>query len=189
MWFYLTPQVKQKKRCLQGAFFAERVAVLRQSNSHARPRAERSFYEVERRASSVQRQPKKRNKVEQIHKVSPFGRSYWGWWLGERATAEKISGGGRKHWPRFFSGVCVADKVATTNAGRERVETGNADNKKRAAPFSELLFFLVASGLWNGRRYDWLEQPSGTKRTTEERPLVCLLFICRLFLFTPKCRD
>ena len=76
MWFYLTPQVKQKKRCLQGAFFAERVAVLRQSNSHARPRAERSFYEVERRASSVQRQPKKRNKVEQIHKVSPFGRSY-----------------------------------------------------------------------------------------------------------------
>jgi len=32
----LTPQVKQKKRCLQGAFFAERVAVLRQSNSHHR---------------------------------------------------------------------------------------------------------------------------------------------------------
>jgi hypothetical protein len=29
MRYYQTPQVKQKKRCLQGAFFAERVAVLR----------------------------------------------------------------------------------------------------------------------------------------------------------------
>jgi len=62
------------------------------------------------------------------------------------------------------------------------VETGNADNKKRAALFSELLFFLVASDLWNGAFFKRLEQPSGTKEATEGRPLYCLLFIGKLFL-------
>jgi hypothetical protein len=63
------------------------------------------------------------------------------------------------------------------------VETGSADNKKRAALFSELLFFLVASGLWNGAFFKRLEQPGGTKEATGGRPLYALLFICRLFFF------
>jgi hypothetical protein len=54
-----TPQ-RSKKAIFLG-FFCDWVAVLRQSNSHARPRTERSFYEVERRASSVQRRGKNKS--------------------------------------------------------------------------------------------------------------------------------
>ena len=68
------------------------------------------------------------------------------------------------------------DTVATTNAGSECVKTANADNKKTSCHFSWLLFFLLASDLWNGGFFSRLEQRSGTKRTTEERPLIALLF-------------
>ncbi len=50
--------------------------------------------------------------------------------------------------------------------------------QKKSCHFSWLLFFLVASGLWNGRRNDWLEQHSGTKEATGGRPLFCF---CCLF--------
>ena len=56
--------------------------------------------------------------------------------------------------PAFSAGFVLRTKQPRRKKGRERVKTGNDDNKKRAAPFSELLFFLVASGLWNGRRHD-----------------------------------
>jgi len=121
----LTPQVKQKKRSRllgrEGAFFAERVAVLRQSNSHARPRAERSFYEVERRASSVQRQPKKRNKVKQINKRQ--SRLFRGvpievdGWAKEQPLKKQVAVDANTVSFRFFGRDCVADKVATTKEG------------------------------------------------------------------------
>ncbi len=38
-------------------------------------------------------------------------------------------------------GSGFADVVATTNAGSERVKTGNEDNKKRAAFFQSCSFF------------------------------------------------
>lgn len=68
------------------------------------------------------------------------------------------------------------DERALTNEGSECVKTGNADNKKRAAYFQAALL-LVANGLWNGRKNDWLEQPSETKWTTKVRPLDCLYLI------------
>jgi hypothetical protein len=56
-----TPKHRRKKWSFYGIFFEERHAVLRQSNSHARPRTERSFCEVERRASSVKRRGKNKS--------------------------------------------------------------------------------------------------------------------------------
>jgi hypothetical protein len=47
----------------------------------------------------------------------------------------------------------MLDLFALTNELRERVKTGNADNKKRASLFRGALF-LVANGLWNGRKND-----------------------------------
>ena len=38
---------------------------------------------------------------------------------------------------------CVADAVATTNAGSERVKTGNEAKKKRAAIFLGCSFFCL----------------------------------------------
>jgi hypothetical protein len=45
------------------------------------------------------------------------------------------------------------DGRALTNVGSDCVKTGNADNKKRAAYFQAALF-LMANGLWNGRKND-----------------------------------
>jgi hypothetical protein len=75
------------------------------------------------------------------------------------------------------------DVIAPPNAGRKRVEM-------RARKRSGVLPFF-----WAGRRYadewtvewrkeafsadDRLEQPNGTKGTTEERPLIALLLFYR----------
>ena len=45
--------------------------------------------------------------------------------------------------------------------------------KNIAAYFQAAVFFCAVKCLWNGGRYDRLEQPNETKGTTEERPLDC----------------
>jgi hypothetical protein len=43
--------------------------------------------------------------------------------------------------------------LALTNELRERLKTGNAENKKRASIFIEALV-LGSNVLWNGRKHD-----------------------------------
>jgi hypothetical protein len=38
------------------------------------------------------------------------------------SNRQNIRGGGREHWPAFFLRVCVADAVAPTSAGSDRVK-------------------------------------------------------------------
>jgi hypothetical protein len=63
------------------------------------------------------------------------------------------------------------DEVALTNAGSERVKLRNEQLNNEAAYFLAALFFSAVECLWNGGRYDRLEQPNETKGTTGERPL------------------
>jgi hypothetical protein len=53
-------------------------------------------------------------------------------------------------------------------------------------PFFKAVKNKKCGGSWNGGFFSRLERRHATKRTTEERPLYCLLFVCRLFLFKPK---
>jgi hypothetical protein len=78
------------------------------------------------------------------------------------------------------------DTVATTNAGSDRVKTGNADNKKRAA------FFLSCSFFWwqvvcgtEGGTTDWNSPAQQRKRPKRDR-FFALLFKIWIFVFKPK---
>jgi hypothetical protein len=178
--------VKQKKRCLQGAFFAERVAVLRQSNSHHRTGNSVACGAVE---GLWAWNGTEKNKVSvsvpwfraKLQRSQP-------WWLVERATAKKWRGDRCKNgltsgeaWERFCRCWSHAERRKRTCEDWER------SKEKKSCFFSKLLFFLFASGLWNGRRHDWLEQPSGTKRTTEERPIDCLFLLLIVTLLGVVC--
>lgn len=82
--------------------------------------------------------------------------------------------------PRSLSEWCgVADAEATPNAGRERVETGNADNKKRAAFFQSCSFFWwqVVCGTEGGTT-DWNSPAEQRERPKRDRLIAfryCLL--------------
>ena len=82
--------------------------------------------------------------------------------------------------PRSLSEWCgVADAEATPNAGRERVETGNADNKKRAAFFQSCSFFWwqVVCGT-EGETTDWNSPAEQRERPKRDRLIAfryCLL--------------
>jgi hypothetical protein len=72
---------------------------------------------------------------------------------------------------RSLSEWCgVADAEATPNAGRERVETGNADNKKRAAFFQSCSFFWwqVVCGTEGGTT-DWNSPAEQRERPKRDR--------------------
>ncbi|OWP83157.1 hypothetical protein BWK59_12020 [Flavobacterium davisii] len=60
-------------------------------------------------------------------------------------------------------GSGLADVVAPTNAGSERVKTGNEDNKKRAAFFLSCSFF---GGKWSVERRE--ERTTGTAQRNKE---------------------
>ena len=61
--------------------------------------------------------------------------------------------------------------LALTNVLRERLKTGNAENKKKELLFFLAALFLGSSGLWNGAFFKRLEQPNETKQSKGMRPL------------------
>ena len=143
------------------------------------------------RARSVQRQPKRRSEAEQINQIQPpfFGRlSYWGWWLGERATAKLTRGGGLFLWANkwfwFPDWFCPwkQDSKAPTTAGSDRVKTGNADNKKGAAIFLGCSFFWwqVVCGAEGGTTDR--NSPAEQRKRPEGDRFIPLLFIYWLFI-------
>ena len=86
--------------------------------------------------------------------------------------------------PRSLSEWCgVADAEATPNAGRERVETGNADNKKRAAFFQSCSFFWwqVVCGTEGGTT-DWNSPAEQRERPKRDRFIACCFFAHCFFL-------
>jgi len=70
-------------------------------------------------------------------------------WLREQPPKSGVAAAAKTAWRRVKFGSGFAAVEATPNAGRERVETGNADNKKRAAFFKAALFF---GGKWSVER-------------------------------------
>ena len=73
------------------------------------------------------------------------------------------------------------DVVAPTSAGSDRVETGSADNKKRAAIFLGCSFFWwqVVCGTEGGTT-DW-NSPAELRKRPEGDRFIALLFGFRLF--------
>jgi len=62
-------------------------------------------------------------------------------WLKEQPPKSGVATDAKWLERRVKLGSGFADVEATPNAGRERVKTGNADNKKRAAFFQSCSFF------------------------------------------------
>jgi hypothetical protein len=62
-------------------------------------------------------------------------------WLKEQPPKSGVATDAKTAWRRVKLGSGFADVEATPNAGRERVKTGNEDNKKRAAIFLGCSFF------------------------------------------------
>ena len=68
----LTPQVKQKKRCLQGAFFAERVAVLRSLTATLDRERNEAFAKWREGIGACNGNRRSEASAEQIINSSPF---------------------------------------------------------------------------------------------------------------------
>jgi hypothetical protein len=75
------------------------------------------------------------------------------------------------------------DTVATTNERSDRVKTGNADNKKRAAFFQSCSFFWwqVVCGTEGGTT-DWNSPAEQRKRPKRDRFIALLFSICIFYL-------
>ena len=81
-------------------------------------------------------------------------------------------------WRRAKLGSGFADAVATTNAGSDRVQTGNEAKKNTSVLFSELLYFSlqVVCGTEGGTT-DWNSPAQQRERPKGDRFIASVSFV------------